>query len=186
MTRVMIVLDAYRVSGLAKGILDFCEATHGRVEPQLVGFQRGGREPTELREECARRGLRAEVLWEHCWLDPSVLIQARRVARSFRPDIVETNGYKADMIGLVLQRWLDLPWVAVSHGVTRGGAVLLAPGPSFHSPCGPDRSRVRGPTLDNCEVAASPLSRSSCSRAMARFRSTSRAADWRRRDAIQW
>jgi len=124
MTRVMILMDAYRVSGLAKGILDFCEATQGRVEPQLVVFQRGDREPTELREECARRGVRAEVLWERFWLDPSVLIQARRVVWSFRPDVVETNGYKADMIGLVLQRWLDLPWVAVSHGVTSEGSKM--------------------------------------------------------------
>src|SRR5262245_35309507 len=120
--RVMIALDSYRVSGLAKGILDFCEATRGRVEPQLVVFQRGGRAQTEFREECTRRGLRVEVLWERCWLDPSVLLQARLVVRSFRPDVVETNGYKADIIGLALRRWLELPWVAVSHVVTSEGS----------------------------------------------------------------
>jgi glycosyltransferase involved in cell wall biosynthesis len=121
MKRVMLVLDAYRVSGPAKGILDFCEAAGSRLEPLIVLFQRGGQEPTELREECARRGLPVEVLRERWRFDPAALSRALQLARSFGAELVETNGYKADLAGLLLQRWCGIPWVAVSHGVTDEG-----------------------------------------------------------------
>jgi hypothetical protein len=90
-TRVMIVLDTYRVSSPARGVLDFCVAPRGRAEPRLVVFQRGGGEPTEVREECVRLGLHMDVPWERFRFDPRVLIRARRVARLFCPDVVETN-----------------------------------------------------------------------------------------------
>jgi glycosyltransferase involved in cell wall biosynthesis len=120
MARVMIVLDSYRVTGPAKIALEFCSALAGRIEPRVVIFQRGSQEP-ELREACERRGLRIHALRERCRFDPTTLIEAGRIARSFRPDLVETNGYKADVIGLALQRRFGLPWIAVSHGVTNEG-----------------------------------------------------------------
>src|SRR2546425_976202 len=79
MNRVMIVIDSYRVSGPAKGLLDLCDAARGYLEPLIVVFQRGGRETTEFREACARRKLQVEVLWERYRFDPSLLAQARRV-----------------------------------------------------------------------------------------------------------
>jgi glycosyltransferase involved in cell wall biosynthesis len=121
MKRVMLILDAYRVSSPAKGVLDFCEAAGGRLDPLIVVFQRGGQQPTELREECARRGLPVEVLRERWRFDPAAMFRALQVARSFSANLVETNGYKADVAGLLLQRRLGLPWVAVSHGVTDEG-----------------------------------------------------------------
>jgi len=33
MLRVLMAIDSYRVSGPAKGLLDFCDAARGRVQP---------------------------------------------------------------------------------------------------------------------------------------------------------
>lgn len=121
MKRVMIIIDSYRVSGPAKGLLDLCDAARGHLEPLMVVFQRGGHETTEFREVCAWRKLQVEVLWERCRFDPSVLVQACRVARSFRPNLIQTHGYKADVVGLALRWRLGVPWIAFSHGWTDEG-----------------------------------------------------------------
>lgn len=121
MPRVMILIDSYRVSGPAKGLLDFCEATHGRCGPLLVAFERRRRGPTELRDACERRGIDLRVVRERFRYDPAMFGQTVRLARGMRPDLLQTHGYKADIVGLALGALLRLPWVAFSHGRTDEG-----------------------------------------------------------------
>jgi glycosyltransferase involved in cell wall biosynthesis len=124
MTRVMMLIDTYRVGGPAKGLLDFCDATRGDLDPLIVVFQRGGQQATEFREACASRGVQVEVLWEQYRFDPSLLAQAQRVAGLFRPELVQTHGYKADIVGLHLRWRLGVPWIAFSHGWTDEGLAI--------------------------------------------------------------
>lgn len=120
MIRVMIVIDSYRVSGPAKGVLEFCDSAIGHVDPLILVFQRGSPEATEFRRECERRGVLVQHLWERFRGDPSVLRQALGLARSFRPELIQTHGYKPNVVGLALRWRLGLPWIAFSHGRTRG------------------------------------------------------------------
>ena len=122
MLRVVMAIDSYRVSGPAKGLLDFCEAARGCVQPLVLAFQRGSRALTEFRRDGERRGIPIEVVWERCRYDASVLSRARWIAGAFRPDIVQTHGYKADAVGLFLRWRLGVPWLAFSHGRTDEGA----------------------------------------------------------------
>jgi glycosyltransferase involved in cell wall biosynthesis len=117
----MIAIDSYRVSGPAKGLLDFCESARGRVDPTIVVFQRGRSETTEFRKECERRGVPVAVVWEHHRYDISAVLRALRVAWSLRPDLVQSHGYKADFVALAVRSRLGVPWVAFSHGRTDEG-----------------------------------------------------------------
>jgi len=118
--RVMIVIDARRVSGPAKGVLDFCESARGRVDPVVVAFQRGA-EGTEFQHECRRRSIRVEVVRERYRYDVSLVSRTLRLARVLRPHLVQTHGYKADLLGFAIRRSLGIPWVAFNHGPTDEG-----------------------------------------------------------------
>jgi glycosyltransferase involved in cell wall biosynthesis len=119
--RVLMAIDTYRVSGPAKGLLDFCDAARGRVQPLVVAFQRGPRVPTELALECERRRIPMARVWERFRYDPSMPGRAARVAEAFAPDLLQTHGYKADLVGWRLRRRLRVPWVGWSHGRTDEG-----------------------------------------------------------------
>lgn len=119
--RLMIAIDSYRMSGPAKGVLDFCEAVRMHVDPIVVVFQRGRGVPTEVQEECRRRGVPIEVVAERRRYDPSLLSRTLHLARSLRPALVQTHGYKANVVGLAVRKRLGVPWVAFSHGPTCGG-----------------------------------------------------------------
>ena len=62
--RVMAVIDTYRVSGPAKGLLDFFEFARDHLDPLVVVFERGRGYATELQSECARRSLAFAAVWE--------------------------------------------------------------------------------------------------------------------------
>lgn len=124
--RLMIAIDSYRVSGPAKGVLDFCEAARGHVDPIVVLFQRGRGVPTDVQEECRRRGVPVEVVPERRRYDLSLLSRTLNLARSLRPALVQTHGYKADVVGLAVRERLGVPWVAFSHGPTYEGLKMRA------------------------------------------------------------
>src|SRR5205807_8571566 len=103
MIRITIAIDAYRVSGPAKGLLDFLGSVRDRLEALVLVFQRGRRDVTEFRQACQRREIAVEVVWERHRYDVSVLSRALRAVRSFRPDLIQTHGYKADVVGLTVR-----------------------------------------------------------------------------------
>jgi len=119
--RVMAVIDTYRVSGPAKGVLDFFEFARDHLDPLVVVFERGRGSATELQSECARRSLAFAAVWERHRYDLTLVRRALAVARSFRPDLIQTHSYKADLVGLALRWRLGIPWIAFSHGRTGEG-----------------------------------------------------------------
>jgi glycosyltransferase involved in cell wall biosynthesis len=118
LTRVLMLIDACRVTGPAKGILQLCEAARGRFEPRLAVFERVGRDAGELRDACAQQALAVTILRERRRFDPSPLLAAWRLAREWRPDVLQTHGYKPTVVARTLARALGVPWIAFSHGVT--------------------------------------------------------------------
>lgn len=122
--RVLIVIDAFRVTGPAKGILQLCDASRGRFTPRLAVIERGCRGASPLRQACEVRGLDAVVLVERRRFDPSPLHRAWRLARAWRADVVQTHGYKPTVVGRVLRRALGVPWIAFSHGRTAENATV--------------------------------------------------------------
>jgi len=120
----MIAIDSHRVSGPAKGLLDFCSAVRPSVDPVVVVFHRGRQEETEFQDECRRCGVPVRVVPEYYRYDISLVRRTLQVARSIRPALIQTHGYKADVLGLAVGRRLGIPWLAFSHGPTAEGPMM--------------------------------------------------------------
>lgn len=117
----MIAIDSYRVSGPAKGVLDLCDSARGYVDPVVLVFERGPRKGSEFQSECRYRGIHLEVVRERRRYDLTLPSRIVQMARALRPDLVQTHGYKPDVLGLIVARRLGIPWVAFSHGPTDEG-----------------------------------------------------------------
>src|SRR5262249_8151199 len=128
MIRVMTIIEPHRhrLSGPAKGVLDFFSQVTHEVSALLVLFERNTNGPTEFREACYRRGLRTEVVRERQRFAPSVVARAVRLVSDFKPDLIQTHGYKPDVLGWLLSSLFQRPWVAYSHGWTEEGAAMRA------------------------------------------------------------
>jgi glycosyltransferase involved in cell wall biosynthesis len=113
-----MAIDAARVTGPAKGILQLCAAAAGRFVPRLVLFGRAQARSTELRDACAAQGLDVAVLAERHRFDPALAIELARLARRWHADVLQTHGYKASVLAWLLRRPLGIPWLAFSHGPT--------------------------------------------------------------------
>jgi glycosyltransferase involved in cell wall biosynthesis len=89
------------------------------VEIRVVTFHRAGRARSPYLEYLERAGVRCEVLEESGPLDARLLVRLHRLLSSWKPDVVQTHGYRPTALAYALRsagaRW---PWIAFFHGVT--------------------------------------------------------------------
>ncbi len=116
---VLIMIDTYAIGGPGKLILQFLK--NGGKElcsPIVAGFWRGSEKSWEFREAVESIKVRFETLHQRSGFDPSVIRDAYLLARKSDIQILESHGYKAHVVCLVLSRLLKIPWVAYVHGWT--------------------------------------------------------------------
>lgn len=65
-----------------------------------------------------RRGIVYRTLDDHGPLDVRLALELRGVLKEWRPDIVETHGYKASALAWILRRRTRSAWVGFFHGFT--------------------------------------------------------------------
>lgn len=123
--RVMVLLEAYVITGSAKGVLEFARETVRRpaggpvIDLSLVTFRRGdAREQPVLGDAIRELGVPWEAVEERGRFDPSVIEQLRVLAEKCKPDVVWSNSVKSHF----LVRWGGLHqgrgWMAFHHGYT--------------------------------------------------------------------
>lgn len=136
MIQLLAVVEAAVVTGPAKNLLEFCRtARHPSdggegVEVSLVTFHRGatsapGGEPENEFVAAARKaGIFIAVLPEARRFDRSVVAALRAVAKTRRPDIVQTHSVKSHAIMRLSGLWRAHPWVAWHHAYTATDAKM--------------------------------------------------------------
>ncbi|HKC90598.1 MAG TPA: glycosyltransferase family 4 protein [Candidatus Limnocylindria bacterium] len=118
--RVAALIDARQVSGPGRQLaaLAGCLASKG-VEMLIVTFHRVGRTRAPFVDYLERAGVQHTVIPESGPLDWRLILRLRRVLVHWRPDIVQTHGYKPTVLAYALRRsgarW---PWIAFFHGAT--------------------------------------------------------------------
>ncbi|MEA2626530.1 MAG: hypothetical protein QOD06_2575 [Candidatus Binatota bacterium] len=115
---VLAVLDGYRLTGPGKQLLEIARPdADAPFRTSLAIFQRGG-EPTPLIRAARSRELDLTVVPDRFPGDPRTAGEIRRLVASADAAILQTHGYKANVLGRFAARRTRKPWLAFLHGET--------------------------------------------------------------------
>jgi glycosyltransferase involved in cell wall biosynthesis len=116
--RVLAALDSGRVGGPAKQLMAVAAPSRRwGVTTALATFRRGAEDAPFA---AAARRLAIPVLGIRDGFpgDPRTLVSFLRSVRHAGADILQTHGYKANVLAWLLRRWLPVPWIGFLHGET--------------------------------------------------------------------
>lgn len=138
--RLLALLEATTVTGVAKNVLDFCRAARELerdeqarplIQTSLVTFRRGaaphqlpddatdaGRAPNEFVSAARLMGVATDVIPERFRFDPRVLAHLRRLVSERAPDVIATHNLKSHFLLRLSGLHRLYPWVAFHHGYT--------------------------------------------------------------------
>lgn len=119
-TRVAALLDTAHVSGPGRQLAAL--AVHlvaAGVELRVITFHRTGQARSPYLDYLDRAGVRYTVIPDAGPLDLRLIPRLHRVLAEWRPNIVQTHGYKPTALASTLRyagaQW---PWIAFAHGAT--------------------------------------------------------------------
>jgi len=124
--RVLVLLEAYTISGSAKGVLEYAReefgggASSGGVELTLVTFRRGGQdlEQPVLREAIRELPVHREIVEESRRFDLSAVDQLREMQSRRKPHVVWSNSVKSHFLVRMAGLQKNAGWLAFHHGYT--------------------------------------------------------------------
>ena len=119
----MIIIATDIIGGPGKGILQFLKyAETKQFDFVLCSYKRSHRPLLKdgFFDEVKRQGIDIRLLKQRMLLDPTLVIQARRLIRAEGINIVQTHGYKSNILGCLLKLIYKIPWIAFSHGYISG------------------------------------------------------------------
>jgi len=161
--RLAVLLDATTISGSAKVVIQNMSALPSGIEAVVILIKRKGATAAEIEGEFNKLGIDFKFVEESFLFDPRALIKVIKFLATKKFEVLESNHYKTHFIALIASKFLNLPWVAVSHGWTSEGlrmklynmldcitlpfsTVCVAMGPSIATKLNkflPDSMRVR-------------------------------------------
>jgi glycosyltransferase involved in cell wall biosynthesis len=116
---VLIIIATDIIGGPGKGLFQFFKhAPAGEFDYILCNFNVRNRPFGQFINEAHRKNLNLVLLNQHATIDPSLLFQARKVLLETGANIVQTHGYKSNLIGFLLRRVCSHPWIGFAHGYT--------------------------------------------------------------------
>jgi glycosyltransferase involved in cell wall biosynthesis len=113
-------MDTWIVSGPGRQITALSQAlqAHG-VELRIFMFQRSGRPVSPFINYLERAGISHTVIPDSGPLDTALPKRLRQAFKDWKPDIVQSNGYRMTALAYLLMiMGYRLPWIAFFHGAT--------------------------------------------------------------------
>lgn len=132
--RILALMEATRVTGVARNVLEYARLARSGVGGVQVFFsfviiRRGrgqGRPSDGLIAAAAASGLPFEVVVERHRYDARILLLLRRLISRQQPDIVETHHVKSHCLVAMSAMEHRARWVAFHHGYTQTDLVVRA------------------------------------------------------------
>lgn len=117
--RVLITIATTILGGPGKGLLQFMKYG-GMVlcEPLVCNFLVTSSQPWQFRDEFVMAGVPFTPLRQRCTYDPLLIVQAYRLVRKNRIQVLQSHGYKTHLLCLILKMLTGLPWIGFVHGWT--------------------------------------------------------------------
>ena len=117
--RVLIIISTSSIGGPGKGVFQFLKyADRNRFDYLLCSIDIRNRPKSEFIKEAVSKGLNLELLRQHFKFDPSLIWQARDIIEKNDINIIQTHGYKENVLGFFLKRICKKPWIGFAHGYT--------------------------------------------------------------------
>lgn len=120
---VLICVATDVIGGPGKGILQFM-LTGSKFCPDLslelcdFSFKGTPLEEYEFSRTAIASGLRIRQINQHCLVDMSMPFQIKRHLKEGGFTVLQTHGYKANFLGMIVHKMTGIPWVAFAHGKT--------------------------------------------------------------------
>lgn len=112
---VLAVIDGYRLTGPARQLLDSRHCVNALITVAVFQRQPG---PTPLIVAARQMNVPTRVVPDRFPGDPRTVATLAHLAASTRTDILQTHGYKANVLAALLKTRVRRPWVAFVHGET--------------------------------------------------------------------
>lgn len=121
--KILPVIDTCRVGGPGKGLVALVRGVRKRaVIPGVAIFRRSGAPESDFYRTLLRNGITPIIVRERSALDVGALRGLRDAIDLHKPDIVQTHGYKANVLLYALRKAGHLAegvrWVSWIHGWT--------------------------------------------------------------------
>lgn len=123
--RVLIIIATDPIGGPGKGLLQFLKyAPREEFQHILCNFRFKKRPLGEFCQEAMRNGVNLKLLDQRAVIDPSLVFQVLKLMKENGINILQTHGYKGNVIGYLVSRLHAVPWVAFAHGYTSDNAKI--------------------------------------------------------------
>lgn len=123
--RVMIIIATDPIGGPGKGLLQFLKyAPRDEFQYVLCNFRFKNRPLGEFCQEAMRHGINLKLLHQRAVIDPTLVFQVLKLIKENRINILQTHGYKGNILGYLVSRLHPVPWVAFAHGYTSDNAKI--------------------------------------------------------------
>ena len=112
---VLAVIDGYRLTGPARQLLDSRHCAEALITMAIFQRRPG---PTPLIMAARQLNVPMRVVPDRFPGDPRTVVALGKLAASTGTDILQTHGYKANVLTALVTARVRRPWVAFVHGET--------------------------------------------------------------------
>jgi glycosyltransferase involved in cell wall biosynthesis len=123
--RVLIIMEAFSVTGPAKNLIEFARLAASpsqsrlRVKISVATFDRGNYAgPNRFVLACRQAGVSVHVIPERAAFDFGVIAALRKLISECDPHIVQTHSVKSHFLMRLTSMYRQRHWVAFHHGYT--------------------------------------------------------------------
>ena len=118
---VLIIFAANFTGGPGRGLLQLIKrAPTLGFDYTLCNFNathvKGGNR--RFYETAREFGINVHLIKQYFPIDPTILMRVLRIHNTYRNNIIQTHGYKPNVIGLFLRVFRKIPWIGFAHGYT--------------------------------------------------------------------
>ncbi|HEX9532346.1 MAG TPA: glycosyltransferase [bacterium] len=113
--RVLAVIDGNRLTGPARQLLATRRCSRASIT--VATFQRSAA-PTPFLVAARKLDVPTCIVPDRFPGDPRTAVALARLAAESSTDILQTHGYKANILAALVKDWIHRPWIAFLHGET--------------------------------------------------------------------
>ncbi len=117
--KVLILIATDPIGGPGKGLFQFLKYAPREVfDYTLCNFQVKNRPTGQFIQEARRNSLNLVLLNQRAMIDPCLIMEARRILLQQGINLIQTHGYKSNVMGFFLRAMCRQPWIGFAHGYT--------------------------------------------------------------------